>query len=132
VTPSNRAERQFGYAVGAVFLAAGLWTGWRGTLPIWLSTVAATLGLTLVLLGWTVPGALRQPRRRWMALAEGLSWVSTRCILAVVFFIVVAPLGLTMRLFGWDPLTLRRPGEGSLWVDYPERQHRPRHFDQMF
>ena len=39
-----------------------------------------------------------------MKLANGLSFVSTRVILALVFFLVITPLGVVKRLTGWDPL----------------------------
>ena len=65
----------------------------------------------LVLLGLVFPRALVLPNKAWMALAEALSFVSTRIILAFVFFGIVTPIGFVKRLFGWDPLQSPRAGE---------------------
>ncbi len=110
---SFHLERQFGYVVGGVFLAIGLWALWRARWP-WPS--AALRG------GRLSPGrsrvvhapALVRPRRAWMALAEALSFVSTRVILGLVFFVGIAPTGFVMRLFGWDPLARKQRAGGSL------------------
>ncbi len=39
-----------------------------------------------------------------MTLAEAMAYVSTRIILALVFFLVLTPIGLIKRAMGWDPL----------------------------
>jgi hypothetical protein len=128
----HRLERQFGFVVGGVFLALGLWTLWRGSWPLPVSRTVAAGGLLLVLLAATMPAWLVYPRKAWMALAELLGFVSTRVILGAVFFLVVLPLGLVMRWTGWDPLVSRRQPGQSYWVGYPARQANPKHFEQMF
>lgn len=127
-----RLERQFGWVVGGVFLAIGLWTTWRGSWPPAVSQTTGVVGLTLIVLGLTVPRALVHPRRAWMALAEVLGFVSTRVILGVVFFGVMTPIGFIMRRAGWDPLASRRSAGRSHWVAYSPRPADPRHFEQMF
>lgn len=67
-----------------------------------------------------------------MALAGVLSFVSTRIILAVVFFLVVTPIGFIKRLMGWDPLHRRAPRHDSYWQPYSERQKNLRHYEKMF
>jgi hypothetical protein len=67
-----------------------------------------------------------------MALAEVLSYVTTRIILGLVFFLIVTPIGVIKRAFGWDPLHRRAaPGE-SYWKPYSERQRNPRHYEKMY
>jgi hypothetical protein len=78
------------------------------------------------------PRALIWPNKAWLALAEALSFVTTRIILAVVFFGIVTPIGLVKRLFGWDPLQRRAAPAGSYWKPYGERQRDPRHYEKMF
>ena len=127
-----RLERQFGWSVGAVFLAIGLWTMWRGRWPLVVGQALAAGGFLLVALGTVAPRALTHPRRAWMALAEALGFVSTRVILGLVFFVIITPLGLVMRRFGWDPLASRRPEGPTSWVAYSPRQANVKHFEQMF
>jgi hypothetical protein len=78
------------------------------------------------------PRALVWPNRVWMTLAEGLSFVTTRVILAFVFFVVLTPTGLIKRAMGWDPLHRRSTPGDSYWRPYPERQRNPRHYEKMF
>ena len=65
-------------------------------------------------------------------MAEGLSWVSARVVLGLVFSVAVTPIGLVKRLTGWDPLGRRRAPAESYWVPYSARQNDPKHFERMF
>jgi len=128
---SHRAERSFGLLVGGAFLLAGAWWTYRHRFPT-AAPVAAGLGLVLVALALVVPRALYWPNRAWMALAEVLSFVSTRVVLAVVFFLVITPIGLVKRMTGWDPLRRRGASAPSYWRPYPERQRDTRHYEKMY
>jgi hypothetical protein len=129
--PSRRAEREFGLIVGGVFLLLSLWWLYRGKFPN-VTNVTLYLGAALVLLGLILPQALVWPNRAWMALAEVLSFVTTRIVLAFVFFGIVTPIGVVKRLFGWDPLHRRGGPSDSYWKPYSERQRNPRHYEKMF
>jgi hypothetical protein len=128
---SFRTEREFGLVVGAVFVVLGGWWIHRGKFataaPVFLS-----LGALLILFGLLWPRGLVVPNKAWMLLAEGLSWVTTRIILGLVFFLVVTPIGVIKRLSGWDPLSRRAPRGTSYWRPYSERQRDPRHYEKMF
>ena len=128
---SLRAEREFGLIVGGVFLLLSLWWLYRGKFPS-VSAITLPLGAALVLLGLVIPKALVWPNRAWMALAEVLSFVMTRIILAFVFFAIVTPIGVVKRLFGWDPLHRRAGASDSYWRPYSDRQRDPRHYEKMF
>ena len=128
---SRRAEREFGLIVGGVLLVLSGWWLYRGKFPT-LSHVTLPLGGLLVLFGLVFPAALVWPNKAWMALAEVLSFVTTRIILAFVFFVIVTPIGVIKRLFGWDPLHRRAAGSDSYWLPYSERQKDPRHYEKMF
>ena len=128
---SLRREREFGLIVGGVFVALGSWWLYRGKFHL-VSQITLALGSIMLWLGLIFPKALRWPNRAWMALAEALSFVSTRVILAIVFFLVVTPIGFIKRIFGWDPLHRRGERRASYWLSYSERQHDPRHFEKMF
>jgi hypothetical protein len=126
-----RLERQFGVVVGGVFAALAGWAVWRHGQSFWNGAVL-TIGSALVLFGLIWPRALVRPRRAWMALAEALSYVSTRIILGVVFFLIMTPIGFFMRLRGWDPLARQGVGRDSHWLPYSERQRNPKHFEKMY
>ena len=128
---SFRAEREFGLIVGGVFTLLALWWLYRGKL-VNVAQVFIVVGATLVLLGLIIPRALVLPNKAWMKLAEGMSYVSTRIILAFVFFGVVTPIGLIKRAMGWDPLHRRGDSSETYWREYSKRQRDPRHYEKMF
>jgi hypothetical protein len=86
----------------------------------------------LLLLGIIFPRALVYPNKAWMALAEVLSFISTRIILAFVYFAIMTPIGVVKRLFGWDPLNRRAARSETYWRPYSERQRDRRHYEKMF
>jgi hypothetical protein len=126
-----RAEREFGLIVGGIFVLLGSWWLYRGKF-VHAAPVILSLGALLVLFGLIWPRALVIPNRAWMLLAEGLSFVTTRIILAVVFFLVITPIGVIKRLSGWDPLSRRGERSESYWKPYSERQRDPRHYEKMY
>ncbi len=128
---SYRAEREFGLIVGGVFALLSTWWLYRGKFTT-VAHATLPLGIGLVLLGIVAPRILVYPNKAWMTLAEGLSFVSTRIILGIVFFLVITPIGLVKRIFGWDPLHRLAGSHPSYWRSYSERQRDPRHYEKMF
>jgi hypothetical protein len=128
---SFRAEREFGLTVGGLLTLIGAWWLFRGKL-ISLAHLAIPMGMALTLLGLTYPRSLVLPNKAWMTLAEGIGFVSTRIILAFVYFLVLTPTGLIKRAMGWDPLHRRTESRESYWRPYSERQQNPLHYEKMF
>ena len=128
---SYRRERSFGLTVGGVLIALGAWWVYRDKFAPAASALLAG-GAALSLLGAAAPALLVHPYRWWMALAEKMSWVMTRVILAIVYYIIVMPIGIARRLTGADPLRRRHPPAGSSWAPYPARHRDPRHYDKSF
>lgn len=128
---SFRVEREFGLLVGSIFAIVGGWWIYRGKFT-GLAHVAIPVGLVMVLLGLAFPRALYYPNKAWMLLAEGLSFISTRVILAIVFFLVITPIGVIKRLFGWDPLYRRAGSKETYWRPYSARQRDSRHYEKMY
>jgi hypothetical protein len=126
-----RAERDFGLIVGGVFSLLGLWWLYRGKFPA-ATYIFESVGWTLIFLGLLVPRLLVTPRKIWMKLAEGMAFVSSRIILAIIFFLVLTPIGLVKRALGWDPLHRRAGTSDSFWLPYSSRQKDPRHYEKMF
>jgi hypothetical protein len=128
---SFRREKEFGLTVGGVLVLLSVWWLYRDKFPN-VAHITLLLGALLMLLGLLVPVVLVWPNRGWMLLAEGLSFVTTRIILGIVFFLVVTPIGVVKRWSGWDPLNRRGGGELSYWKSYPDRQRDPRHYEKMY
>ena len=128
---SFRLQREFGLVVGGVFVLLGGWWLYRSKF-LYAAELLLPVGLLLRFLGALWPRSLVVPTKAWMLLAEGLSFVTTRIILAVVFFFIVTPIGVVKRLFGWDPLSRRSAGSESYWMPYSERQRDPRHYEKMY
>ncbi len=128
---SWRAEREFGLIVGGMLLLLSSWWLYRGKFHS-VTPITLPIGSVLVLLGLVIPRALYYPNKAWMALAEVLSYISTRIILAFVYFAVITPIGFIKRLSGWDPLDRRAARRESYWRDYSERQRDPRHYEKMY
>ena len=128
---SRRAEREFGLIVGGMCLLLSAWWIYRGKFHL-LTQITLPAGALLVLFGIVFPQALFYPNKVWMTLAEGMSYVSTRVILAFVYFFIITPIGFVKRMTGWDPLHRRAPRSESYWRTYSERQHNPRHYEKMF
>lgn len=124
-------EREFGLIVGGVLILLGSWWFYRGKFAN-ASQVILPLGALLVLFGLLWPRALVIPNKAWMLLAEGLSFVTTRVTLGLVFFLLVTPIGLVKRMSGWDPLNRRGARSESYWKPYSERQRDPRHYEKMY
>ena len=128
---SLRPEREFGLIVGGILVLLSTWWMYRGKFHS-VAPITLPLGGVLVLLGLVFPRALVYPNKAWMKLAEGLAFVSTRIILAFVFFVIVTPIGFIKRLSGWDPLHRRAVRSDSYWKPYSERQRDPRHYEKMY
>lgn len=126
-----RTEREFGLIVGGVLVLLSAWWIYRGKF-VNASYIILPVGSLLILLGLVLPRALVYPNRAWMRLAEGLSYVTTRIILGVIFFLIITPIGVVKRRLGWDPLNRRGKSGGSYWRDYSGRQRDPRHYEKMY
>ena len=115
--------------MGGVLLALRLWWWYRGKFEI-AGIVLTFIGSALILFGVIAPRFLVIPRKLWMKLAEGMAYVSSRIILAIVFFLVLTPIGLVKRAMGWDPLQRRAGARESFWHPYPSRTRN--HYEKMF
>jgi hypothetical protein len=113
LTPAE--GRRFGLTVGLAFVVLAGVARWRGgaTVPVAL----AAGGGALMLAGLVAPGRLGPLFRGWMALAVGISKVTTPVFMAGLYFGVITPMSLVLRLFGHRPLEARLR-DGSYWVPH--------------
>jgi hypothetical protein len=117
--------RQFGVALGLLALAAGVWRIMHGA----GGTVAATLGVMLVVLAYVRPSVYRPIFVPWMAVAQVIGLVLSKVILSALYFAVVTPIGLILRVIGKRPLE-KSPDADSYWVYREEGDHH--NMDRMF
>jgi hypothetical protein len=127
---STRALRHFGWLIGGIFLALGVYCLVRGfAAGPWF----AGLGALLVVLGTFTPRSLRPVYIVWMALGLLLGVVVTHVILTLFFFLVVTPLGLLQRAFGRDPLERRLdPGASTYWIARPSKPAQPADYELQY
>jgi len=88
------------------------------------AVVVAAIGLFVKPLASVVAWA-------WLKLAAGLGFITSRIILAAVFFVVLVPIALIRRLAAKDHLQLRRSTGKTYYV---ERSHRcaPKDFENIW
>lgn len=131
--PDRRGLRRFGavVALGSGLVGAALLLGWplgpspRAAVAVWIAGgVIGGLGLTGTRAG--LPGYWA-----WMGTGWILGNVTSRIVLALVYYLVVTPLGIGMRLTGRDRLGLRRSRGGSLWRDLEDDGVRSGHERQF-
>jgi hypothetical protein len=107
--------RKFGWSVGGVLLALGLWFWWRG--KPWAPWLLAPGG-ALTLAGLIYPACLRKVYVGWMGLALVLGHVVSTVLLTIFFYLVITPVGLLARLLGKDFLRRRWQPEGATyWLE---------------
>ena len=112
----EREAKRFGVILGVLFLGLASFALWRGHTG--RATVVAVLAVSAAILPFLAPALWLRVFRRWMQLAEVLSWVMTRVILTVFFYLVLTPVGLFMRLIRKDLLDERfRDGRPTYWKD---------------
>jgi hypothetical protein len=126
-----REARAFGRGVGGVLFLVGVVLAWRARAGL-LAPGLIGAGALLAGLGWLAPRALVRPAALWMGLAHGLGWLSTRLVLAALFFLVLTPIAIVKRLGGYDPLDRRGPRRTSYWTPYPQRQQDPAYYERLF
>ena len=77
----------------------------------------------LLAAGAAFPSRLGPVQRTWMAIALGISKVTTPIFMGIIFFVVIAPIGLFMRLVRRNPVK-HKPRNGSYWTDHAAEDER--------
>lgn len=105
-TPTTKQLKNFGLTLGIILSA-----GFGILLPLLrqqpFSFSANAIGISLIILGISMPNMLKYPYILWMYLAEGLGWMNTRIILGLLFFLIISPIALVKRLFNSTDLHLK-------------------------
>lgn len=82
--------------------------------PVWLP-----LALIITLATLISPFLARAVAWGWTKLAEGIGYVVSRILLALVFFLILTPMALLQRAFRKNPLQLTPPSgeKGTVFMD---------------
>ena len=95
---------------------------------IYIKAAGAVLVISLV-----IPVVLKPVAYLWFGLAELLGMVTSKLLLALIFFVVVTPVGLTRRLLKKDSLQLKSFKQNTTSA-YRTRNHKftPDDFKHQF
>ena len=102
--------RRFGLTLGSAFLAFATIALWRGR-----PNAAVLLGsicLVLAIAGILIPTRLAAVERAWMTLARATSFVTTRIVMALLYFGIITPVGLLRPMVADNPTTQRATSNG--------------------
>lgn len=113
--PKSKKElRKFGFVMTIPFALIGGFFLWKGKTAAPYLLILATFFLVS---GILFPSILRPIERLWMKIAEMISAVMTRVILALTFYLVITPVGFILRITGKDLLNIKfEPDRKSYWV----------------
>ena len=106
---------QFGIIFAVVFGLLGVWFFWRGQTYYFYLFIISALFLSFAFI---LPVFLRPFDKLWMGLALVIGWITTRIILAILFYLVISPIGLLGKLFGKEFLKLKFKKEklDTYWI----------------
>lgn len=95
---------------------------------IYIKAAGAVLVISLV-----IPVVLKPVAYLWFGLAELLGMLTSKLLLAIIFFVIVTPVGLTRRLLKKDSLQLKSFKQNTTSA-YRRRNHKfkPDDFKHQF
>ncbi len=100
--------RTFGLGLAVLLVVFALFGLWRADFALTpLRIVLLALAACGAGLAFLAPRLLRWPYRGFQAFGRVMGAITTRLVLAVVFFVVLTPMALVQRLLRRDPLGLR-------------------------
>ena len=120
----TRDGRIFALTLAGGFLFFALLADWRHAPRV--AAVAAVVAVASLLAAALVPGKLEPIRRAWMKLGEGIGYITTPIVMAIVYYLVVTPIGLLRRA-----RPVGRPTTTSSWhhrEPLPARERMERQF----
>ena len=122
--------RKFGITIGVFLLIVAGFLFWKGRETFGVLLIS---GLTLSILGLTVPIILKPIYWAWMTFATILGWIMTRVILSLLFYIVITPIGVLSRLFGKKFLDIKwNKSKDTYWNFRPKEQRKKEDYENQF
>lgn len=116
--PTSRDLREFGWVILIGFGLIGWAALYKGHAAgaAWIWKISGAVGL------WTLlfPSLAKPFYRAWMGLGAAIGAVTSRIVLAVIFYGLLTPLALFFRWRRRDALRLKRPAGSTYWSNHPE------------
>ena len=114
-----REGRVFALTLAGGFLFLALLTYWRHAPRV--AVITAALAAISLVAATLIPGKLEPIRRVWMKIGEGISYITTPIVMAIVYYLAVTPIAAVRRL-----RRTRRQSVGSNWHRRPPLPPRER------
>ncbi len=130
IKSAKRDLRNFGFLVGGILAALGIFFLWRGRDTWeWLLGIGGALMITAAV----YPLFLKPFQKAWMTLGILLGWVTSHIILIVLFYLVMTPLKFILLLFGKRLLQKNfRGAEPSYWARRDIRERTKESLEKQF
>ena len=107
--------RKFGITIGVILLIIAGFLFWKEKESF---QILLTFGVTLCILGISIPFILKPIYWVWMIFSIILGWFMTRVILSFLFYVILTPIGLIARTFGKQFLDLKWNKTDSTYWNY--------------
>jgi Saxitoxin biosynthesis operon protein SxtJ len=91
-----REGRVFALTLAGGFLFLALLTYWRHAPRV--AVTAAALAAISLLAAALIPGKLEPVQRVWMKIGEGIGYITTPIVMAIVYYLAVTPIAAVRRL----------------------------------
>ncbi len=91
------------------------------------------LGLIFMLLGFIAPIIIKPLYFLWMSLAVILGYISTRVILALLYYLIITPIGIIFRLIGKDLLDMKiEKNAETYWIKREIKEYDKKETERQF
>ncbi len=115
IKTDTQSLRNFGFVVGGIFFAIGLFTGWKS--HAWLNFFVC-LGVTLIALGAVGPRLLKFIFIGWMTLGLLLGLIVAPIMFTLLYALTFIPIRLIASLMGKNFLDFEfSKGKSSYWIN---------------
>jgi cell division protein FtsW (lipid II flippase) len=114
-----REGRVFALTLAGGFLFLALLTYWRHASRV--AVITAALAAISLVAATLIPGKLEPIHRAWMKIGEGIGYITTPIVMAIVYYLAVTPIAAVRRL-----RRTRRQPVGSNWHGRPPLPARER------
>ncbi len=130
----SKQYRDFGIMIGLILVLISSWRSYKVATYWDFSTQILHVAALFLAVAWLLPGAFAPIYKLWMKMAEGINFVVTRILLALVFYLAILPIGFLSRVTTGDPLErkFKEPGDDSAWVPRTDMPRpKPSYFRQF-
>jgi len=130
IKDDKKSLRKFGLTVGSVLLLISITLYFLDKNSF---VYFGGIGITLILLGVTLPNVLKPINKIWMTLAIILGWFMSSVILTILFYLIITTIGFLMKIIRRDPLKLNWDKSlSSYWEDREKRINEQIDYERQF